>query len=241
MNESPVALVTGGSRGIGAAVSALLAEAGATVAINFRSDRSAAERTLDGINGFGSLWQADVTDREATAAMIDGIVEVHGGIDIAVINAGVWRGGRIDEIDPDDWRTVLATALDGAFHVSRAVVPVMRAAGRGRIVVVSSVVGMIGFPGDGAYATSKAGLYGLVRSLAKELARDGITVNAVAPGFVETDMTAEVSDKGRELMISGTLLGRAGKPEDVAAAVCFLALEADYTTGHTLVVDGGMF
>lgn len=241
MSSAPIALVTGGSRGIGAAVTRELAGSGATVAINFRSDRSAAEATLSGIDDAGSLWQADVTDREATAEMVAGVVDQHGGLDVAVINAGVWRGGRIDELDPESWHTVLTTALDGAFHVARAVVPVMRANGHGRIVVVSSVVGLIGFPGDSAYATSKSGLFGLVRALAKELARDGITVNAVAPGFVETDMTAEVSEAGRELMINGTLLRRAGQPEDVASAVRFLALEADYTTGHTLVVDGGMF
>jgi 3-oxoacyl-[acyl-carrier protein] reductase len=240
MNDRPVALVTGGSRGIGAAVTKQLAGSRLTVAINYRSDRRSAEVTLASIDA-GSLWRADVTDRAETAEMVDGIVSRHGRIDVAVINAGVWRGGRIEDLSADDWGTVLATSLDGAFHVARAVVPVMRAAGHGRIVVVSSVVGLIGFPGDSAYATAKAGLFGLVRALAKEVARDGITVNAVAPGFVETDMTAAVSKKGRQLMIDGTLLGRAGRPEDVASAVRFLALDAPYTTGHTLVVDGGMF
>jgi 3-oxoacyl-[acyl-carrier protein] reductase len=235
------ALVTGGSRGIGAAIAAELAGAGSAVAINYRSDHAAAEATLERIGGAGSIWQADVTDRAATEEMVRGIRERHGSLDVAVINAGVWRGGRIEKIDSDDWNLVLATALDGAFHVARAAVPIMREAGHGRIVVVSSVVGLIGFPGDAAYATAKAGLFGLVRALAKEVARDGITVNAVAPGFIETDMTAEVSDAGRDLMIGQTLLRRAGLPRDVATAVRFLALEADYTTGHTLVVDGGMF
>jgi 3-oxoacyl-[acyl-carrier protein] reductase len=240
MNHRPVALVTGGSRGIGAAVTKELAASGLVVAINYRSDRRSAEATLGSIDS-GSLWQADVTDRAETAEMVDGIVGRHGRIDVVVINAGVWRGGRIEDLSSDDWGTVLATSLDGAFHVARAVVPPMRAAGHGRVVVVSSVVGLIGFPGDGAYATAKAGLFGLVRALAKEVAQDGITVNAVAPGFVETDMTAAVSEKGRQLMIEGTLLGRPGRPEDVASAVRFLALDAAYTTGHTLAVDGGMF
>lgn len=240
MSDRPVALVTGGSRGIGAAVTKELAQSGLTVAINYRSDRRSAEATLGEIDT-GSLWQADVTDRAETAEMVAGIVGRHSRIDVAVVNAGVWRGGRIEDLSADDWGTVLATSLDGAFHVARAVVPVMRAAGHGRLVVVSSVVGLIGFPGDSAYATAKAGLFGLVRALAKEVARDGITVNAIAPGFVETDMTAAVSEKGRQLMIDGTLLGRAGRPADVASAVRFLALDAAYTTGHTLVVDGGMF
>jgi 3-oxoacyl-[acyl-carrier protein] reductase len=138
-----------------------------------------------------------------------------------------------------DWRAVLATSLDGAFNVARAAVPPMRAGGFGRIVAIGSVIGLVGFPGDTAYATAKAGLLGFVRSLSKEVGRDGITVNAVLPGFIETDMTAAVPVASRERMLARTSLRRAGTAEDVAQAVRFLVCEGAYITGQALVVDGG--
>ncbi len=134
---------------------------------------------------------------------------------------------------------MLDTSLGGAYHVARAVVPGMRERGFGRIVVIGSVIGLVGFAGDSAYATAKAGLLGLTRSLSKELGRDGITVNAVLPGFIETDMTAEVPDRSRERMVSRTALDRPGTPGEVAAGVRFLAAEGSYVTGHTLLIDGG--
>jgi 3-oxoacyl-[acyl-carrier protein] reductase len=135
---------------------------------------------------------------------------------------------------------VIRTSLGGAYNLCRAALPAMRANGFGRIVVVSSVIGMIGFPGDSAYASAKAGLFGFVRALAKEVGRDGITVNAIAPGFVETEMTSAVSGGARDLMLRRTILRRPGKPSEIASAARFLTCEGDYVTGQTIVVDGGM-
>ena len=187
-----------------------------------------------------SAWQADVTDPLAVESLVDGVVERHGRLDIVVANAGVWRGGRVEDIDPGAWRHVLDTSLGGAFHVARASVPVMRAAGYGRFVVISSVIGMIGFPGDAAYASAKAGLIGFVRSLAKEVGSDSITVNAVAPGFVETEMTADVSERARAHLLRRAVIARAGRPEEVAKAVRYLVCDGSYTTGQVMVVDGGL-
>ncbi|HET6449416.1 MAG TPA: 3-oxoacyl-ACP reductase FabG [Conexibacter sp.] len=234
-----VALVTGASRGIGAAIARGLDAAGATVAINYRSDGAAAQQVAAELVHPASQWQADVADPEQCAALIDGVHAAHGRLDALVLNAGVWRGGRVDRLDPGDWDAVLATSLSAAFHLARRAVPLMRAAGHGRIVAISSVVGLVGFPGDSAYASAKAGLLGLVRSLAKELGPSGVTVNAVAPGFIETDMTDAVSDTGRQQMIDRTWLRRAGEPDEVARAVTFLVAHGSYVTGHVLTVDGG--
>lgn len=232
-------LVTGASRGIGAAIARRLDAAGAQVAINYRSDDAAAEQVATELVQPSSRWRADVADPEQCAALIDGVHAEHGRLDGLVLNAGVWRGGRIDRLDPGDWDLVLATSLSSAFHLARCAVPLMREAGYGRIVAISSVVGLVGFPGDSAYASAKAGLHGMVRSLAKELGSSGITVNAVAPGFIETDMTGEVSGKGRQHMIDRTWLGRAGEADEIASAVTFLVADGSYVTGHVLTVDGG--
>jgi 3-oxoacyl-[acyl-carrier protein] reductase len=234
-----VALVTGGSRGIGAAIARTLAGAGATVAINYRSDRQAAERVAAEC-GTASLWPADVADAEAVEAMVREVGDAHGRLDIAVANAGVWHGGPVDELDPRAWREVLDTSLGGAFNLARAVTPPMRAAGYGRFVAIGSVIGLVGFPGDAAYAAAKAGLVGFVRSLAKEVGRDGVTANVVAPGFVETDMTAAVSDRSRERLLQRAIIRRPGHPDEVAAAVRYLACDGAYVTGQVLVVDGGL-
>jgi 3-oxoacyl-[acyl-carrier protein] reductase len=234
-----VALVTGGSRGIGAAIARELAGAGATLALNYRSDEAAARDVAAALGDGTSIWQADVSDCDQGAELVERVVEHHGRLDIVVLNAGVWRGGRIDAIDPADWSTVLDTSLSGAFHVLRAAAGPLRGSDAGRVVVISSVVGLVGFPGDAAYGAAKAGLLGLVRSLAKELGGDGVTVNAVAPGFIETDMTSEVSEGSRERMLSRAALRRPGEPADVATAVRYLAVDGGYVTGQTLVVDGG--
>jgi NAD(P)-dependent dehydrogenase (short-subunit alcohol dehydrogenase family) len=233
-----VALVTGGSRGIGTAIARDLAAQGATVAISYASNRDAADQVAAEIDG--SAWQADARDAEATQGLVEGVLERHGAIDVLVSNAGVWRGGWIQDISPEDWHTVLDTSLGGAFNVCRAAVPAMRARGFGRIVAVSSFVGLVGFPGDTPYASAKAGLFGFVRALAKEVGRDGITVNAVAPGPIRTDLTAEVSDDSWARMNRRSLLGREGTGEDVAKAVRYLACDGDWVTGHVLVVDGGV-
>ncbi|HTR75226.1 MAG TPA: 3-oxoacyl-ACP reductase family protein [Solirubrobacterales bacterium] len=234
------ALVTGGSRGIGAAISRELNAAGADVAVNYRSDRAAAEAVLADLGEGASAWQADVADGEAVSKMVDEVTARHGGLDVLVVNAGVWRGGPIDRLAPADWSLVVDTSLTGAYHLVRAALPRMKEAGFGRVIVVSSAIGLIGFPGDGAYAAAKAGLLGFVKSISKEGGRDGVTVNAVAPGFVETDMTGEVPERARERMLSRTSLRRPGTPEEIALAVRFLACEGSYVTGQTLVVDGGL-
>jgi 3-oxoacyl-[acyl-carrier protein] reductase len=232
-----VALVTGGSRGIGAAVCAALAEAGATVAVNYRSDRTAAARVT---NGDGSIWQADVADSAAVRHMVDGVVARHGRLDVAVANAGVWRGGRVEDIADEAWQTVIDTSLGGAFNLARSAMPALRRSPHGRFIAIGSAIGIMGFAGDAAYASAKAGLIGLVRSLAKEVGRDGVTVNAVAPGFVETEMTRDVSERARARMLERTALGRPAQPEEVASAVRYLACDGAYVTGEVLVIDGGM-
>jgi len=233
-----VALVTGGSRGIGAAVSQVLGDAGATVAVNYVRDEQAARRVAGALVPRASVWQADVADQAQVDAMVAGVLDEHGRLDVLVVNAGTWRGGRVEDIGLDDWLTVVATSLTGAYNLVHAAAPALRKT-CGRIIVMSSVIGIVGFAGDSAYASAKAGLFGLVRSLAKELGRDGVTVNAIAPGFIETSMTAEVSDRSRDRMLGRTALRRAGHVDEVAAAVRYLACEATYVTGHTLVVDGG--
>jgi 3-oxoacyl-[acyl-carrier protein] reductase len=233
------ALVTGGSRGIGAAICRSLGGAGATVAVNYVRDEGAARAVADSLGEGNAIWRADVRRRDEVDAMVAGVVERYSGLDILVVNAGTWRGGRIEDLSPTDWQAVIETSLTGAYHLAHAAAPALRRSS-GRLIVISSVIGLVGFPGDGAYAAAKAGLFGLVKSLAKELGRDGATVNAVAPGFVETDMTAAVDGAARERMLRRTALRRAGRVEEVAAAVRFLAGDgAAYVTGQTLVVDGG--
>jgi 3-oxoacyl-[acyl-carrier protein] reductase len=235
-----VALVTGGTRGIGAAVSRRLAAEGALVAANYRGDAHSAEAILEQLGPEATTWAADVGDTSAAARMVGDVIAHYGRLDVVVANAGVWRGGLVENISPEDWATVLNASLSGAYNVVRAALPTMRAAGYGRIVAVSSVVGLIGWPGDAAYAAAKAGLIGLVKSLAKETGRSGITVNAVAPGFIETDMTAAVPAASREQLLRRVSILRPGAAEEVAAAVRYLVCEGDYVTGHTLVVDGGL-
>ncbi|MEZ5102813.1 MAG: 3-oxoacyl-ACP reductase family protein [Thermoleophilia bacterium] len=235
-----VALVTGSSRGIGAAIAERLALDGAAVAINYRSDRASAERLVERLGPTATAWQADVGDTEQASRLVADVAERYGRLDVLVSNAGVWHGGRIDRVDPDDWRAVVDTSLLGAFTTCRAAVPLMRTAGFGRIVVISSVVGLIGFAGDTAYAAAKAGQLGFVKALAKEVGRFGVTVNAVAPGFIPTDMTAHVGEAEAAALVGRAAIPRAGRVEDVAAAVAYLVTEGEFVTGHTLVVDGGM-
>jgi 3-oxoacyl-[acyl-carrier protein] reductase len=237
--EVPVILVTGASRGIGAAISEALAAAGVRVAVNYKSAAARAEELVARIGNEASAWAADVGDGPAATAMVAGVIEHYGRLDGLVLNAGIWHGGRIGTVPDAEREAVFATALDSAFHLVPAAAPALRETG-GRICLVSSVIGLIGFPGDSVYAAAKAGQIGLMRSLAKELGPDGVVVNAVAPGLVETEMTAAVSAGARERMLSRTALGRIGEPTDIATAVRFLMLDSSYVTGQVLVVDGGL-
>ena len=238
--EGRVALITGASRGIGAEIARVLCEAGAHVAANYRTHPAAAAELRDRHGEEAvSLWPADISEPSAGERLVADVLDARGGLDVVVLNAATWRGGRIERLSDDDWRTVLGTSLDGSFAILRAAVPALRRSRGGRVVLMGSVVGLVGFPGDSAYATAKAGMLGLARSLAKEVGRDRVTVNVVAPGLVETDMTAGVRDDVKERMIERTSLGRSATAAEVAAAVRFLVCDGSYITGHALVVDGG--
>ena len=236
--DGQVALVTGGSRGIGADIARGLAAAGATVAVTYvsRPDAGAAVAAEIG----GSAWQCDARSLEAVEQLVADVVERHGRLDIAVSNAGVWRGGLIDKVSRDDWDTVIETSLGGAFNLARAVVPVMREQRSGCFISIGSVVGVSGFAGDVPYASAKAGMAGFVKALAKEVGRFDITANVVAPGPIRTDLTSEIPDASWEKMLSRTLLPRECRTEDVAETCVFLAAGGRFITGQVIVVDGGM-
>ncbi len=239
-----VALVTGGSRGIGRAIAMTLAKHGADVAINYAGNTAAAEAVKAEIEAMGRraiLCQCSVADSEAVASMVKDVVKELGRLDILVNNAGITRDGLIMRMKDDDWDAVLATNLKGVFNCSKAVMrPMMKQKG-GKIVNMASVVGEMGNAGQANYAAAKAGVIGLTKSLAKEVASRDITVNAVAPGFIATDMTSVLTDEQKAEMEKTIPLGRQGLPQDVANAVLFLVSEdAAYITGQVLNVDGGM-
>ncbi len=242
--ENKVALVTGGSRGIGRAIVLALAQRGADVAINFAGNVAAAEQVAAEVQQLGRkalLVQGDVADTEACAAMVDKVVAELGRIDILVNNAGITRDGLLMRMKEADWDAVLTTNLKGVFNCTKAAVKYMMKQRAGKIVNISSVVGVMGNAGQANYAAAKAGVIGFTKSVAKEVASRGITANAVAPGFIATDMTSVLPEKVVEEMAAGIPLKRAGQPEDVANAVLFLVSdEAAYITGQTLHVDGGM-
>ena len=242
--KGKVALVTGASRGIGRAVALALAAAGAQVAVNFVNRHDAAmvvKKEIQALEGQESLLvQADVAVKQDVERMISHILDHCGRIDILVNNATLHRGGKVHRLPESDWERVMDSCLRGAFHCCQQVVPHMTARQSGRIINVSSVMGRIGWPGDTAYGTAKAGLVGFTRSLAKEVAPHGITANVVMPGYIDTDMTAALTPRSKELMVSRVPLGRAGQPEEVAEVVTFLASQAAYVTGAVYVVDGGM-
>lgn len=239
-----VALVTGGSRGIGRAVALKLAENGADVAINYAGNTAAAEEVKAAIEKMGRkamLVQGSVADTDGVQAIVNQVVKELGRLDILINNAGITRDGLLMRMKEADWDAVLETNLKGVFNCSKAVMRTMMKQKSGRIVNMASVVGEMGNAGQANYAAAKAGVIGFTKSLAKEVASRGITVNAVAPGFIATDMTKVLTDDQKAEMAKTIPLGRAGQPEDVANAVLFLVSdEAAYITGQVLNVDGGM-
>lgn len=239
-----VALVTGGSRGIGRAVCLELARQGAAVAVNYAGNSAAAEETVEQCRALGveaEAFRADVADPAACDALVAAVKERFGRLDILVNNAGIARDGLLMTAKEEDFSQTLDTNLKGAYFCTKAAAKVMLRQKYGRIVCLSSVVGLRGNPGQTAYAASKAGVIGLVKAAAKELAGRDITVNAVAPGFIETDMTAVLPEKAKAAILGTIPKGRPGSPEEVARAVAFFAgPECAYITGQVLCVDGGM-
>ncbi|MHC1758674.1 MAG: 3-oxoacyl-[acyl-carrier-protein] reductase [Negativicutes bacterium] len=238
------ALVTGASRGIGRATALELAKAGAKIALNFAGNRAAAEEVaslIEAAGGEALLVQADVGDPAAVDAMIKVVVARFGKIDILVNNAGITRDNLIMRMKEEEWDAVIHTNLKGIFNCTKAVTRLMMKQKYGRIINMTSVVGVMGNAGQSNYAAAKAGVIGFTKSMAKELASRNITVNAVAPGYISTDMTANLPEQAKLELQSQIPLQRLGNPEDVAAAVLFLVSPgADYITGQTLHVDGGM-
>jgi 3-oxoacyl-[acyl-carrier protein] reductase len=238
-----IALVTGASRGIGRAIAEMLAAQGAHVVAAARGDH--AQPVADAISsgsGRAEALSLDVTDVTAVEAAVGDIVARHGRIDIVVSNAGITRDGLLLRMKRDDWDAVLQTNLTASFVLCQAALKPMLRQRSGRVVVISSVVGQMGNAGQANYAASKAGLIGFCKSAAREVGSRGITVNVVAPGLIETDMTKGLTDGSRGDWETKIPLGRLGTPADVAHAVCFLASdEASYITGHVLAVNGGMY
>ena len=242
--DGKIALVTGGSRGIGRAVAIELAKEGATVAINYAGNKAAAEEVQSIITQMGGkamIIQADVSDEKSAVQMVEEVIAQLGGIDILVNNAGITRDGLFIRMKEEDWNAVINTNLTGIFNCTKVAAKYMMKKRSGRIINMSSVSGIMGNAGQTNYAAAKAGVIGFTKSLAREMASRGITVNAVAPGFIATDMTAAMPEKAQEHVLTSIPLGKMGKPEDIANAVLFLASDkASYITGQVIHVDGGM-
>lgn len=243
--KGKVAVVTGGSRGIGRATAEALAERGACVAITYVGNEAAASEVVNGIRSRGGEAEAvrvDVADGPAAESTIAEIGKRHGRLDVLVANAGISIDGLLLRLKDDDFDRILAVNVKGAVACSRAAIKLMMRAKTGRVILLSSVVGEMGNGGQTAYAASKAALLGVAKSLAREYASRGITVNAITPGYVDTDMTSALSAENREKIVSQVPLGRTGTAREIAAAVVYLASdEAAYVTGQTLRVNGGMY
>ncbi len=240
--EGQTAIITGASRGIGKAIAISLAKEGAEVIINYASSLENANQVVSEINSFGGkayALQADISNENSVNKLIKTVLDKNKKIDVLVNNAGITKDGLLMRMKTEDWQKVLDLNLSGVFYCTRAVSRQMLKQKKGRIINITSVVGLMGNPGQANYSAAKAGVVGLTQSAAKEFASRGITVNAVAPGFISTDMTKDL-DSGA--ILSAIPLGRFGEPEDVAGAVKFLAADpsAAYITGQTIQVDGGM-
>lgn len=238
------ALVTGGARGIGKAIALKFAREGYDVIINYNGSKAAAEETKAEVESYGVkaiIIQADVSDYDSVKAMINSIMETLGRIDVLVNNSGITRDGLLIRMTPDDFNRVIQVNLTGAFNCIQNVTRIMMKQKSGSIINLSSVVGIIGNGGQANYAASKAGIIGLTKSVAKELSSRNIRVNAIAPGFIETDMTASLKDADKEKMLSAIPLKKFGRPEQVADVCYALASDAfSYVTGQVIHVDGGM-
>jgi NAD(P)-dependent dehydrogenase (short-subunit alcohol dehydrogenase family) len=274
--EGKVALVTGGSRGIGMAIALRLAQEGADVAINYQRTKEQAEEVSRLIDQMGTkneleklallidnmdtkehakevskkiesmgrhsiICQANVSDAEQVWKMRDEVVRQFGKIDVLINNAGITRDKSFAKMTPQMWSEVLSVNLDGTFHCTKAVIDGMLERKYGRIVNISSVIGRMGNFGQANYAASKAGIIGFTQTLAKEFASKGITVNAIAPGFIETDMVRSISGEAMEKVLAQIPLRRLGKPEEVAGAVAYLVSEGDYITGQVIDINGGLY
>lgn len=244
------ALITGASRGLGRAIALRFAEEGCDLAINYldeagRDNAAEARGVADEVAAMGRravCLSADVTDAAAVRAMVAEAIDRLGGLDILVNNAGITRDRTLRKLSPEDWEAVLRVNLTGAFNCCQAVLEHMLERGSGRIVSMASVVGLMGNFGQGNYAASKAGLIGFSKSLAREVARKGITVNCIAPGFIDTEMTQAIPPDVQQQILGQIPMGKMGGPQDVANAALFLASdEAAYITGHVVSVNGGMY
>jgi 3-oxoacyl-[acyl-carrier protein] reductase len=242
--DNKIALVTGGSRGVGRSIALALAEAGANVAIVYRSSAAEAQQVVDEIAGSGrkaAAFQADVSDANLSKEIVDRVIAQFGTIDILVNNAGITKDTLLMRMSEEDWDSVISINLKSVFNFCKAAIRPMMSRRSGKIINITSIVGITGNAGQTNYTASKAGIIGFTKSLAKELGSRNIQVNAVAPGFVETDMTAKLTEEQRKALAEVIPLKRTARPEEIAGVVRFLATpEADYITGQVICVDGGL-
>ncbi|MFC4004614.1 SDR family NAD(P)-dependent oxidoreductase [Prauserella oleivorans] len=237
--ERRTALVTGASRGIGSGIARHLLDRGLQVAATYRSGQENVQKLALAYPELVLPVHLDLTDPDGAPAAVEQIRARWGRLDSLILNAGVWSGGKLAKMDPSGWWGVIETNLRSTAAIARAAIPMLAEGDNSSIVIVGSVVGEVGFAGDTAYASTKAAAVGFARSLAKELAPDGVRVNVLAPGFVETDMTAAVPDGSRRKIASETLLGRFGTVDEIARAAVFLSEDATFCTGTVLAADGG--